>query len=148
MWFAEDKKLLHDICIDISFHVADLKALVHVPTQEKARRGSMQGSGDLLVSGSNTHAEAPSWILEWQRKGSTKDTKPPNPKEAIVKDLMHMQKSSRTNPMKLETIIHAIHNHLEQLYVWGCEPLDDVDGRKVKALQMIGAIVMSTLCIC
>ena len=32
----------------------------------------------------------------------------------------------------METINQAIHNHLKPLYIQGCEPLDDVEGRRVK----------------
>ena len=82
--------------------------------------------------------------LERQKKGSTKESRIlsllENPKEATLEDLLLMHKNLETNPKKLETINQAIHNHLEPLHVWGCEPLDDVEGYKVR-----GAMATSTL---
>ena len=42
---------------------------------------------------------------ERQRRGTAKDMKPPkNPKEATLEDSMRMQKNSKINTKKLETI--------------------------------------------
>lgn len=63
----------------------------------------------------------------------TKYTKPPkNPKGATLENLLGMHKNSKIDLKKLEIINQAIRTHLESLYVWGSEPLDNVEGRKVK----------------
>lgn len=59
MWFVEDEKLLDNIAKRFCSMVADLKALVPVPTQKKARRGSKKGSRELLVSTSNKPGGTP-----------------------------------------------------------------------------------------
>lgn len=62
-----------------------------------------------------------------------KGNKPPKTtKEASLQYLLCMHKSSRTCPKKLEIINHTIHNHLELLYVWGCEALDGANGQEMK----------------
>lgn len=40
---------------------------------------------------------------------------------------MHMHKNTKTYLRKLEIMSRAIHKHMEPLYVWGCEPFNDID---------------------
>jgi hypothetical protein len=130
MWLPDDEKLPSDVRERFVSMVEDLKAIVIPPTQKKARRGSTPGSGDLPVSRGSTPGSTPGGTPERQRRAASRP--PKTAKEATLEDLLRMQKSSRTDPKKLEIINQAIHNHLEPLYVWGCEPLDDADGRRVK----------------
>lgn len=43
MWFAEDERLLDDIVERLCSMVADLKTLIPMPTQKRAKRGSKHG---------------------------------------------------------------------------------------------------------
>lgn len=77
--------------------------------------------------------EHPGGTSKRPRRGSTKNTKcPKNPKEITLEDLLRMHKNSRIHLKKLKTINLAIHDRIEPLYMWGCEPLDDVEGCRVK----------------
>lgn len=57
-----------------------------------------------------------------------------NTNDVTLEDLLHMQKSLKTNFKKLGVIKEAIHNHLNPLYVWGCQPLTNANERRVKVL--------------
>ena len=72
--------------------IANLKALIPMPIQKKARRGSKQVLGELPVLSRGT----PWGTLERHRRGSTKDMKPPkNPKEATLEDLLRIKKEKK-----------------------------------------------------
>lgn len=47
-----------------------------------------------------------------------------------------MQNNFKIDPKKLDIINQAIHEHMEPLYVWGCDPVDDDQGRGVKIVPL------------
>lgn len=133
MWFPNDKKLPPDVEEKFCNMVAYVKAVFIAPPQMKTMRESTPRSGDLLILKGSTPNSTPSEILERHWRGASKGNKSPTTtKEVPMKDLLHMHNNSRIYPNKLDIINQAIYNHLEPLYVWSCQPLDNANKQRVK----------------